>query len=279
MDEIRKALEVIYEAGVLQGKWLYLNTGPHDPRIPVQPDMDTVIDAALSALPPAESDGRIGTARAKLVEAMQYAHGRLSEWGERAERVGELLEELQDQLSLMTAASAPLPSQSEGPPDTDITYAIFNDELRADDHHSAIRALFKSATLPSWPEKSVSLELLNHIALYADIGERTEEQRIATFRAIAKRFGYSFSVDAPSQSEDSAPATVKIVPMELIERLRYQGIHTREWIIERFADYGFTVTDSAPEGKREERKPNLCDYDFEDLANYNPDEPDRSTMP
>jgi hypothetical protein len=29
--------------------------------------------------------------------------------------------------------------------------------------------------------------------------------------------------------------------MELIERLRYQGINTREWIIKAFADYGFSV--------------------------------------
>jgi|WetSurMetagenome_2_1015567.scaffolds.fasta_scaffold271799_1 hypothetical protein len=35
--------------------------------------------------------------------------------------------------------------------------------------------------------------------------------------------------------------TEKTVPLALVERLRYQGIHTREQIVKMFADYGYTV--------------------------------------
>jgi hypothetical protein len=38
-----------------------------------------------------------------------------------------------------------------------------------------------------------------------------------------------------------SPPSPKEVPMAMIERLRYQGINTREWIIKAFADYGFSV--------------------------------------
>ena len=34
--------------------------------------------------------------------------------------------------------------------------------------------------------------------------------------------------------------------MELVERLRYQGIHTREWIVELFAKFGYKVEEGTP---------------------------------
>ena len=48
-EATREAVERVYQSGVKQGKWLYLNTGPHDPRIQIQPDMDYIIDAALDS--------------------------------------------------------------------------------------------------------------------------------------------------------------------------------------------------------------------------------------
>ena len=48
-EATREAMEHVYQSGVKQGKWLYLNTGPHDPRIPIQPDMDSVINTALDS--------------------------------------------------------------------------------------------------------------------------------------------------------------------------------------------------------------------------------------
>lgn len=72
MNEIRKALEHAYEAGIRQGKWLVINTGPVDPRIPMQPDMDKVIDQALSLLPlEGETRGTIHDATEQIrIEAL-----------------------------------------------------------------------------------------------------------------------------------------------------------------------------------------------------------------
>ena len=47
----------------------------------------------------------------------------------------------------------------------------------------------------------------------------------------------------PIASRQSAEKTV---PMELVERLRYQGIHTREWIVELFAKFGYKVEEGTP---------------------------------
>jgi hypothetical protein len=46
----------------------------------------------------------------------------------------------------------------------------------------------------------------------------------------------------------SRPAeSAKTVPMALVKKLAYQGIHTIEWICDLFARYGYTVTESAKE--------------------------------
>jgi len=47
----------------------------------------------------------------------------------------------------------------------------------------------------------------------------------------------------------SSRSAKKTVPMELVERLRYQGIHTREWIVELFAKFGYTVTEGKEDGR------------------------------
>ena len=47
----------------------------------------------------------------------------------------------------------------------------------------------------------------------------------------------------------SSRSAEKTVPMELVERLRHQGIHTREWIVELFAKFGYTVTEGKEDGR------------------------------
>ena len=58
--------------------------------------------------------------------------------------------------------------------------------------------------------------------------------------------GPGYAVATAVSSAESA----KTVPMELVERLRHQGIHTREWIVELFAKFGYTVTESGKEEGR-----------------------------
>lgn len=59
----------------------------------------------------------------------------------------------------------------------------------------------------------------------------------------AKRHNQSCSVMRERRAEALAllAEDKPSVPIALIERLRYQGIHTREQIIKMFADFGYVV--------------------------------------